>query len=90
MATRQAHARWQGTLWDGKGTVDFGATAHVTIKSQAGSFMIGSSHLVCEARVPGIEAASFAEQAEKAKANCPASKALAGTQIPLEATLLDQ
>ena len=64
------------------------ATARVTIKSQEGSFRIGSSHLVCEARVPGMEAASFAQQAEKAKANCPVSKALAGTQITLEATLL--
>ena len=141
MVTRQAHARWEGTLRDGKGTVDFGhglfnapysfasrfeagtgtnpeellgaahascfamalslllseanfkpdyidATAHVSIKLQEGSFRIGSSHLVCEARVPGMEAASFAQQAEKAKANCPVSKALAGTQITLEATLL--
>jgi osmotically inducible protein OsmC len=60
----------------------------VTIKSQDGRFSIASSHLVCEARVPGIDAASFAQQAEKAKANCPVSKALAGTQITLEATLL--
>lgn len=141
MVTRQAHARWEGTLKDGKGTVDFGdglfkapysfgsrfeagtgtnpeellgaahascfamalslllgeanfkpdyidATAHVTIKAEDGSFRIGSSHVVCEARVPGIDAASFAQQAEKAKANCPVSKALAGTQITLEATLI--
>jgi osmotically inducible protein OsmC len=78
MATRQAHARWEGTLCDGSRDV----------KSHEGSFRIGSSHLVCEARVPGIDAASFPQQAEKAKANCPVSKALAGTQITLEATRL--
>ncbi len=143
MATRQAHARWEGTLKDGQGTVDFGggrfkapysfasrfesgngtnpeellgaahascfamalslmlseakfkpdyieATAHVTIKPQDGGVRISSSHLVCEARVPGIDAATFLQHAEKAKANCPVSKALAGTEITLDAKLRGQ
>ena len=38
--------------------------------------------------VPGVEQDAFVEQAEGAKANCPVSKALAGTQIHLKATLL--
>ena len=63
------------------------ATAHVTITQQGGGFKITGSHLVCEARVPGIDQATFVKQAESAKANCPVSQALAGTAITLEATL---
>jgi osmotically inducible protein OsmC len=37
--------------------------------------------------VPGISAEKFAEAAEGAKANCPVSKALAGTTITLDASL---
>lgn len=44
--------------------------------------------LNCEASVPGIEAAAFAEHAEAAKKNCPVSKALAGPEIKLNATLV--
>ncbi len=44
--------------------------------------------LNCEASVPGIDAAAFAEQAEAAKKNCPVSKALAGPEIKLNATLV--
>src|SRR6185436_7478961 len=36
--------------------------------------------LNCEATVPGLEAAAFAEHAEAAKKNCPVSKALAGPE----------
>ncbi|MBX5459941.1 MAG: OsmC family protein [Steroidobacteraceae bacterium] len=140
MATRQAHARWEGTLREGKGTVDFAgghfnapysfqsrfgegagtnpeellgaahascfamalslalteaglkpryvdATAHVTIAPKDGGFAITRSHLVCEADVPGTDNATFVKHAESAKANCPVSKALAGTDITLEAKL---
>jgi osmotically inducible protein OsmC len=41
-----------------------------------------------EARVPGIAAEQFAEHAEAAKKGCPVSKALAGPEIRLAATLL--
>lgn len=44
--------------------------------------------LNCEAEVPGIEDAAFQEQAAAAKQNCPVSKALAGPEITLKATLL--
>jgi osmotically inducible protein OsmC len=63
------------------------ATAHVTITQQGGGFKITKSHLVCEAKVPGIDQATFVRHAESAKANCPVSQALAGTEITLEATL---
>ena len=44
--------------------------------------------LTVEGRVPGLEAAAFAEAAEGAKANCPVSKALASVpEITLDAQL---
>ncbi|GAA3260169.1 OsmC family protein [Nonomuraea helvata] len=44
--------------------------------------------LTVKGHVPGISAEQFQEAAETAKANCPVSKALAGTTITLEAELL--
>ena len=54
------------------------ATAHVTVAPQDGGFKITKSHIVCEAKVRGIDPAVFAKHAETAKANCPVSQALAG------------
>lgn len=141
MPTRNAHARWEGSLKDGTGEVDFGhglfkgaysfrsrfeagtgtnpeellgaahaacfamalslvlgqagftpdhvdATAQVTITPQDGGFRITRSHLVCQAKVPGIDQAAFARHADAARAGCPVSQALAGTEITLEATLV--
>ncbi len=48
---------------------------------------ITGSHLTVNATVPGLDAATFAELAEAAKANCPVSQALAGIDITLDATL---
>jgi lipoyl-dependent peroxiredoxin len=141
MLTRNGHARWEGSLKEGRGEVDFGngvfkggysfasrfekgtgtnpeellgaahaacfamalslvlgkagftpeyvdATAHVTVAPHDGGFKITKSHLVCEANVPGIDdAATFVQHAEAAKAGCPVSQALAGTEITLEAKL---
>ena len=64
------------------------ATAHITVLPQDGAFKITRSHLVCEAEVPGIDTATFAKHAEAAKAHCPVSQALAGTEITLEASLV--
>jgi len=142
MATRKAHARWEGSLKAGQGSIDFGngmfkgpysfgsrfedragtnpeellgaahagcfamalslvlgeagftpeyvdAIANVTIKPQNGGFKITRSHIVCEARVPGIVPTIFMKHAEAAKAGCPVSKALAGTEITLDAKLVD-
>ena len=141
MPTRRAHARWEGSLKEGTGKVDFGnglfkgpysfssrfeegtgtnpeellgaahaacfamalslvlgqagfkpdyvdATAQVTVKSQNGGFKITKSHLVCEAKVPSIDSATFMQHAEAAKAGCPVSQALSGTEITLEAKLV--
>jgi osmotically inducible protein OsmC len=141
MPTRIAHARWEGTIKEGKGSLDFGngafkspysyrsrfedgagtnpeellgaahascfamalslalsmagfapayvdATAHVTLVPHDGGFKITKSHIVCEAKVEGIDPATFAQHAERAKASCPVSQALAGTEITLAATLV--
>ncbi|MEV4009449.1 OsmC family peroxiredoxin [Nonomuraea angiospora] len=44
--------------------------------------------LTVKGHVPGISAEQFQEAAATAKANCPVSKALAGTTITLNAELL--
>lgn len=64
------------------------ATAHVTVRPHDGGFKITKSHIVCEAKVPGIDRTAFMQRAEAAKAGCPVSQALAGTEITLEAKLL--
>ena len=140
MPTRLAHARWEGTIKEGKGTITFGsgafngsysfasrfgqgtgtnpeellgaahagcfamalslvlgsagfkpdyidATAHVTVTPQGEGFKITKSHIVCEGKVPGMDQAAFVGHAETAKAGCPVSQALAGTEITLEAKL---
>ena len=43
--------------------------------------------LSVKARVPGLSAEAFEAAAQDAKANCPVSKALAGTTITLDAAL---
>jgi osmotically inducible protein OsmC len=140
MPTRTAHARWEGTIKGGKGTLDFGngafkgtysfgsrfedgkgtnpeellgaahagcfamalslvlgtagftpdfidATAHVTVEPREGGFKITRSHIVCEAKVGGLDPAAFQTHAETAKTNCPVSQALGGTDITLDARL---
>ena len=62
-------------------------TANVHLEKVGEAFGITKIDLETEGEVPGIDAAAFQEQAEGAKANCPVSKALAGVQISLRATL---
>lgn len=63
--------------------------AKVHLEKEGEGFAIQKIELVCEARVPGIDADTFQEHAEGAKKNCPVSKALAAVDIELDATLLD-
>jgi len=62
-------------------------TATVSLERSGEGFAITKIALRTEAAVPGITAADFQAQAEKAKSGCPVSKALAGTSITLEAKL---
>jgi osmotically inducible protein OsmC len=61
------------------------ANVHLT-KGDAG-FSISTVELRTDAEVPGIDDAKFQQIAEEAKKGCPVSKALAGTQIKLDAKL---
>ncbi len=55
----------------------------------AGGFRITSSKLTVRGEVDGLDAAGFVAAAEKAKAGCPVSKALAGVDITMDAALED-
>lgn len=61
-------------------------TARVTLEKQDSGFAITAVHLTLKAKVPGADAARFAELADKAKAGCPVSKVLNAT-ISLDASL---
>ncbi len=62
--------------------------ANVRLERLDTGFAITRIDLVTEAEVPGIDAEAFQVEAESAKANCPVSKALAGTEITLDASLV--
>ena len=49
-------------------------TASVSLEKGDAGFRINRIDLVTEASVPGIDKATFQEQAETAKANCPVSQ----------------
>lgn len=64
--------------------VETTATVHITQGPT-----ISLIELVCEAEVPGLTEADFADFAAQAKAGCPVSKALSAVpEITLKATLL--
>jgi osmotically inducible protein OsmC len=66
--------------------VETKASVHLT--KAAEGFAISAIDLETEAQVPGIDAAKFQELADEAKKGCPVSKALAGTEIRLQAKLV--
>ena len=63
-------------------------SAKVHIDKVDDGFKITSIELVTQGKVPGIDEETFREKAEAAKEGCPVSKALAGTEIKLQAELL--
>jgi osmotically inducible protein OsmC len=62
-------------------------TAKVHLEKGAEGFEISRIDLETEASVPGMNDAAFQEHAQKAKAGCPISKALAAVSITLNAKL---
>jgi len=62
--------------------------ATVTLGTVDGKARITLMHLDCEAEVPGIDPAVFADIAEETRGGCPVSAALAGVQITLDAKLV--
>lgn len=66
--------------------VSTSAAVHLT-KGESG-LSISRIDLVCEAEVPGIDAATFAEHAEATKKSCIVSRALSAVEMRLEAHLI--
>jgi osmotically inducible protein OsmC len=71
----------------GHPATDLSTTASVRLEQQEQGFSITRIDIKTVGEVPGVDAETFARFAEEAKATCPVSRALAGTQINLEATL---
>jgi osmotically inducible protein OsmC len=63
-------------------------SAKVKLEKVGEAFAITRIDLETEADIPGIDDATFQKQALDAKQNCPVSKALAGTEVHLNAKLL--
>jgi osmotically inducible protein OsmC len=63
-------------------------TAEVSLDVVEGARTITKVSLSTEARVPGIDKATFTQLAEEAKKNCPVSRALVGVEITLQARLV--
>ncbi len=62
--------------------------ASVKLEKVGEAFSITQIDLQTEAEIPGIDDATFQQHAADAKKNCPVSRALAGTEIHLQAKLL--
>jgi osmotically inducible protein OsmC len=62
-------------------------TADVTLRTLEDGPAVTTIQLTTEATVPDVDDETFQEHAEVAKANCPVSKALAGVEISLDASL---
>lgn len=63
-------------------------TARVQLLKVGEGFAITRIDLKTEAKVPGIDEATFRQKAEDAKKGCPVSKALTGVEIGLDARLV--
>lgn len=63
--------------------------AKVRIDRSGNGFAITHIALVTEGDVPGLDARTFSAHAEVAKRSCPVSKALAGVDITLAASLFE-
>lgn len=66
---------------------DLQTTAHVRLEQLDEGFRITRIELQTEGKVDGVDEARFQELAEQAKATCPVSLALSGTEITVDATL---
>jgi osmotically inducible protein OsmC len=62
-------------------------TSKVTLDLVDGAPTVTTSELTVSGRVPGIDQTTFEQAASDAGTNCPISRALAGVQITVNATL---
>ena len=68
--------------------VSLEVTDEVTlVPDPAGGFRISEVKVVVRGEVEGLDADGFVQAAQTAKETCPVSKALAGTEITLDASL---
>jgi osmotically inducible protein OsmC len=66
---------------------DLRTSARVHLEQLEGGFSITRIELDVVGRVAGVDEETFVRLAEQAKATCPVSRALAGTEITLNARL---
>jgi lipoyl-dependent peroxiredoxin len=71
----------------GRPPADLQTTARVRLEQLDTGFTITKIELRTVGDVPDVDAETFAQLAEQAKETCPVSRALAGTEITLEAQL---
>ena len=62
-------------------------SAKVTLDQKEGAPTVTTSELTVSGRVPGIDQATFEQAASDAGKGCPVSRALAGVEITVNATL---
>jgi lipoyl-dependent peroxiredoxin len=68
---------------------DLRTRARLRLEQLEAGFRITLIELATTGRVPGVDQATFTGLAERAKATCPVSLALAGTTVTVEATLVE-
>lgn len=73
---------------EGYSPQEISTEASVSLDEVEGDFRITGINLSTKASVPDIDDESFQKHAKAAKEGCPVSKALAGTDITLEANLI--
>lgn len=71
----------------GHAPVGIKSSADVHLEKDGAGFSIKTINLTTVANVPGLDSAKFQQIAEETKKGCPVSKALAGTNIVLAASL---
>ncbi len=74
---------------EGTPAQDIQTTGRVRLEQLDEGFRITRITLTCVSQIPGVDAQHFAELAERAKSTCPVSLALTGTEILLDAKLVD-
>jgi lipoyl-dependent peroxiredoxin len=75
---------------EGHPPADLKTGARIRLQQTDAGFRITSLDLSVAGDVPGVDAEQFAALAERARATCPVSLALAGTEITVEATKIDE
>ena len=76
-----------GLTLEGHAPEELNVSSKVTLEEHEGVPTVATSALTVTGRVPGIDQAAFAEAAAVAGRDCPISRALAGVEVSVQATL---